>query len=68
MPAELDAIDDLGTDTPLKTQSHQWHYARDPKVRAAVLRRAKGKCELCGKLGFFYPDGSRYLETITPSP
>jgi 5-methylcytosine-specific restriction protein A len=32
-------------------------------VRRYVIRRAQGKCELCGKLGFIMPDGRRYLET-----
>lgn len=33
------------------------------KVRAAVLERANGKCEFCGKLGFMKTDGTRYLES-----
>ena len=40
-----------------------WSYARDPKVRDAVLRRAKGQCEYCGQLGFKKPGGTRYLES-----
>jgi 5-methylcytosine-specific restriction endonuclease McrA len=57
------AIDDLGTDTPDHSLSEEWSYARDKKVRDAVLRRAKGKCEFCGKLGFRTRSGKRYLET-----
>jgi 5-methylcytosine-specific restriction endonuclease McrA len=57
------AIDDLGTDTPDHSLSEEWSYSRDKKVRDAVLRRAKGKCELCGKPGFMTLNGKRYLET-----
>ncbi len=57
------AIDDLGTDTPDHSLSEEWSYARDKKVRDAVLRRAKGKCELCGQLGFMKRRGGRYLES-----
>jgi hypothetical protein len=38
-------------------------FKRDPAVRAAVLRRAYGKCEYCGELGFKMANGSVYLET-----
>jgi hypothetical protein len=27
------------------------------------LRRANGRCEFCGRLGFITPDGGRYLES-----
>jgi predicted restriction endonuclease len=57
------AIDDLGTDTPDHLLSEEWSYARDKKVRSAVLRRAKGKCEFCGKPGFIAQCGKPYLET-----
>jgi len=57
------AIDDMGTDSPDHSLSEQWSYARDKKVRGAVLRRAKGKCEFCGKPGFILPNRKRYLET-----
>lgn len=56
------AIDDLGTDSPDRTQSETWSYARDPRVRSAVLKRANGQCEFCDKLGFMNTDGTRYLE------
>jgi 5-methylcytosine-specific restriction protein A len=36
---------------------------RSAAVRQAVLRRAKGVCELCGKHGFVTACGSIYLET-----
>ena len=57
------AIDDIGSDVPGRSSSQVWSYARDPKVRDAVLRRAKGSCEFCAVLGFIKPDGSRYLES-----
>jgi predicted HNH restriction endonuclease len=37
-------------------------YARDLRIRAAVIKRAGRRCEYCGKLGFKCADGSRYLE------
>lgn len=39
-------------------------YVRNPDVVAEVLKRANGKCELCGKPAPFYKksDGSPYLE------
>jgi 5-methylcytosine-specific restriction endonuclease McrA len=61
--SESNAIDDLGTDTPARAKSEVWSYPRNPKVRDAVLRRAKGKCEFCGELGFMKSDGTRYLES-----
>jgi hypothetical protein len=57
------AVDDLGTDTPDYSPSEEWSYARNKKVRDAVLRRANGKCEFCGKPGFMTRSGKRYLET-----
>jgi hypothetical protein len=60
---DSNAIDDLGTDKPDRSRSEVWSYARDPKVRDEVLRRAKGRCEFCSALGFIKPDGSRYLES-----
>lgn len=60
---DSDAIDDMGTDSPDRAKTTGWVYARDPQIRAAVMQRAKGRCELCGKLGFKKPDGKRYLES-----
>jgi 5-methylcytosine-specific restriction endonuclease McrA len=57
------AIDDLGSDAPTRTKSEVWSYPRDPKVREAVLMRAKGQCEFCEQLGFLKSDGTRYLES-----
>jgi hypothetical protein len=59
----LDAIEDIGTDTPSRGKTSGWAYARDDKIRKAVVRRAAGKCEFCGELGFERPDGTRYLES-----
>jgi predicted restriction endonuclease len=59
----MNAIDDLGTDTPDRSLSRKWSYTRDKKVRDAVRRRAKGKCEFCGKPGFMGQNGKLYLET-----
>jgi len=58
-----DAIDDMGTDSPDRAKTTGWVYARDPRIRAAVMQRANGRCELCSKLGFKKPDGKRYLES-----
>jgi hypothetical protein len=57
------AIDDLGSDAPDRMRSEVWTYPRDPKAREAVIARARGRCEFCGKLGFPKPDGTRYLES-----
>ena len=57
------AIDDLGADSPDYSLSEEWSYSRDKTVRDAVLRRAQGKCEFCGRPGFITRSGSRYLET-----
>jgi predicted HNH restriction endonuclease len=61
MPS-VDAIDDLGSDRPERVSYTGSRYARDPRVRAAVIRRAGGVCEYCGEQGFKRPDGTRYLE------
>lgn len=58
----IDAIDDLGTERPTKVAYTGVRYARDPKIRAAVMKRAGGKCEYCGEPGFICKDGTRYLE------
>jgi 5-methylcytosine-specific restriction endonuclease McrA len=57
-----DAIDDLGSDRPEQVSYIGVRYARDLRIRAAVMRRAGGKCEYCGKEGFKRADGTRYLE------
>lgn len=62
LPPFLDGLDDLGSDYPTAYTGTVTQFARDPKVRAAVLERAKGLCEFCGKPGFECYNGSRYLE------
>lgn len=62
LPEHLDAIDDIGTDTPARLISQMATYARDPKIREAVMQRASGRCEFCGELGFLRSDGTHYLE------
>lgn len=61
--ANDDAIDDLGADSPLPVPVTGMRYARDPNVRSAVLRRAKGLCEFCGEPGFRRFDDRPYLES-----
>jgi hypothetical protein len=58
-----DAINDLGSDIPSRVVVAGKRYARDPKVREAVLRRAAGRCEYCGEPGFTCDNGEPYLET-----
>jgi len=58
----LDAIDDIGTDTPNRVNTSGLTYARDPRIREAVKRRAGGTCEFCGELGFKCSNGERYVE------
>lgn len=38
-------------------------FVRDPAVRQAALRRANGRCECCGAIGFRMESGAIYLET-----
>ena len=63
------AFDDLpekpptGSEHPESKVHTATRYLRDHKVRAYVLKRAKGRCEYCGVLGFGLADGGFYLET-----
>jgi hypothetical protein len=59
----LNAVDDIGTDVPLRILSSGYTYLRDQRVRDRVLERAKGLCEYCGKAGFLKNDGTKYLES-----
>ena len=59
----LDAIDDIGRDPAIRKESTVFTYARDPKIRRAVMRRAGGCCEFCGVEGFMCDNGERYLES-----
>jgi hypothetical protein len=57
-----DAIDDLGSDYPERKPGVANPYKRDSRVRDAVKKRAKGRCEFCGELGFLQTNGKRYTE------
>jgi 5-methylcytosine-specific restriction protein A len=49
---------------PGKVQTISYDFRRNPDVVAGVLKRANGKCELCGLDAPFYKasDGGSYLE------
>ena len=66
-PIMSDAINDIeiGTDKPDRGKISGFAYVRDPKIRAEVLRRAAGKCEFCGELGFMCADGNVIWNLIT---
>lgn len=52
-----------GINQPNKKVAEVTQYDRDPKVKAWVLLRAKGKCECCTENApFIAPDGTPYLE------
>jgi hypothetical protein len=38
-------------------------FVRNPTVRSAALRRARGRCEFCEEAGFEMSNGQQYLET-----
>lgn len=61
------AVDDIGAvPEGVEQPDRAWQvtsgYRRDSKVRAFVLARAKGRCELCDQEGFLTPSGKHYLE------
>ena len=64
---ECSALEDSeappGNNRPDRALSTRYTYARDEKVRQYILGRAKGRCELCRKLGFPLPGGGHYLES-----
>ncbi|HVZ65085.1 MAG TPA: HNH endonuclease [Lacunisphaera sp.] len=65
---QQDAIDDFvdkpeGSIAPDRAKKIGTHFKRDPKIRAYVVRRARGRCEHCGKVGFLTQDGVRFIET-----
>ena len=59
--ADLDAPPP-GSDTADRALKSGFVVIRDEKVRRAVLVRASGRCEHCGKEGFLMPNGKRYVE------
>ena len=52
---------------PGRSLAHAFSYARDPRVRAAVIARANAKCELCDEPGFLKPDGTHATSDRTTS-
>lgn len=57
---DLTAAEESG---PTKRAVNGFAFDRNPDVRRAALRRADGKCEYCGELGFRMASGAIYLET-----
>jgi 5-methylcytosine-specific restriction enzyme A len=51
------------TPDPEQVDVHGKAFVRSATVRAAVLARAKGRCEYCGKPGFATTIGEVFLET-----
>ena len=61
-------VDQFSADAPLgeaatSRQVSTRVFNRDSNVRAAVLKRAGGRCEHCGEPGFSMSNGAVYLET-----
>lgn len=54
---------DTGNDPVEKRDVNGQVFVRKAEVRSQVLRRAKGRCEYCGKSVFVSFNGSIYLET-----
>lgn len=61
--ALLDFNPPKGSGIPDRAKSISYNFRRDQKVRNYVLKRANGKCEYCGVLGFELNNGERFLET-----
>jgi hypothetical protein len=61
------AIDDLdelsGPELPTTQAYVGARYVRNGRIRAEVLKRANGRCEHCGEIGFPTRNGTPYLET-----
>lgn len=51
-----------GIAKPNKKETSMQTYERSPAVKAYVLQRASGKCELCGNSTFITANNSYYLE------
>lgn len=62
-PRYADQHDVPGTDSPERNTGTGSSFARDAAVRALVLERAAGRCELCDAPGFQTKDGRLYVET-----
>ena len=55
-------VDQVGNDDPEYRRRMSGSFVRDPKIRNAVIERAKGKCEHCKSIGFTKDNGKPYLE------
>lgn len=62
VPAFIDQYT-IGLDQARRKEITGLAYERTRAVRDAVLARASGVCELCGKRGFQTPSGAIFLET-----
>lgn len=51
-----------GSEAPDRALQTGFNFKRDTKVRAYVIKRAKGCCEYCGKRGFEMANGQHYVE------
>ena len=51
-----------GVKKPKRREQTLSVHERDPKVKAWIIKNAKGKCECCGDDGFIKEDGNTYLE------
>lgn len=58
---DLDASN-FGSDNPDRALTKGYIIKRDNRVRKAVIKRAKGKCEYCGESSFITSNGQYYLE------
>jgi hypothetical protein len=61
------AVDDLddppaGNDMPNRASQVFFVIERDRRVRAYVIKRARGRCEYCNAEGFELPSGEKYIE------
>lgn len=56
-------LDQADRGSPERRTGTTSSFVRSPEVRRKVLRRASGRCEYCGQLGFKMASGSIYLET-----
>jgi len=67
IPPQDDAINDLGAPPPERGPARRVDmtvsaFVRDNAVRRHVVRRAKGRCEYCGRQDFQIDKGRWYLE------
>ncbi len=60
----IDDLDqpDIGNISPKRSSYSATFIVRDDRVRKLVLKRAQGRCEHCGELGFKRLDGSHFVE------